>query len=121
VIGPLFLPGHTACHACYQLRRGACSNYEADYERVATAPARAPFPLALVAATAGLAATLAIRWLATRDPALPGRFYALETGPVLALSCHNVLRVPRCPACSPADRAMPAPWYRETTHADRAR
>jgi bacteriocin biosynthesis cyclodehydratase domain-containing protein len=121
VIGPLFLPGHTACHACYRLRRGACSNYEADFDTVATAPARAPFPRALVAATAGLAATLAIRWLATRDPALPGRFYALETGPVLALSCHHVLRVPRCPACGPRERAMPAPWYRETANADPAR
>jgi bacteriocin biosynthesis cyclodehydratase domain-containing protein len=121
VIGPLFLPGHSACHSCYQLRRAACSNYEADFQTVATAPARAPFPRALIAAAAGLAATLAIRWLATRDPALPGRFYALETGAVLALSCHHVLRVPRCPACSPPDRAMPAPWYRETADADPAR
>ena len=121
VIGPLFLPGVSACHACYQLRRGACSGYEDDFAAVAAAPARAPFPRALVAAAAGIAATSTLRWLAARDPVLPGRFYALETGPLLTLSCHHVLRVPRCPACGPPSTAMPAPWYRETADAGRAR
>jgi bacteriocin biosynthesis cyclodehydratase domain-containing protein len=114
VVGPLFLPGLSACHVCYRLRRGACSDFEDDFEAVEATPSRAASPRALVAAAAGIAALLLVRWLAARDPSLPGRFYALETGAILGLSHHHVLRVPRCPACGDAEPPLPAPWYRET-------
>jgi bacteriocin biosynthesis cyclodehydratase domain-containing protein len=114
VVGPLFLPGLSACHACYRLRRGACSDFEDDFETVDATPSRAASPRALVSAVAGIATLLLVRWLAARDPSLPGRFYAFETGAVLGLSHHHVLRVPRCPACGDAATPLPAPWYRET-------
>jgi bacteriocin biosynthesis cyclodehydratase domain-containing protein len=114
VVGPLFLPGLSACHNCYRLRRGACSDFEDDFDTVDATPSRAASPTALVSAAAGIATLLLVRWLAARDPSLPGRFYALETGAVLGLSHHHVLRVPRCPACGDAATPLPAPWYRET-------
>jgi oxazoline/thiazoline synthase len=117
VIGPLFLPGSSACRSCYRLRRGACSDYEDDFAVVDEAASRAAVPRALATAAAGIATLLVIRWLAAHDPSLPGRFYALETGAVLGLSHHHVLRVPRCPSCGDAATPLPAPWYREAARA----
>jgi len=117
VVGPLFLPGLSACHSCYRLRRGACSDYENDFDAIDEAASQAASPQALLAAAAGIATVLVIRWLAARDPTLPGRFYALETGAVLGLSHHHLLRVPRCPSCGDAAAPLPAPWYREAAHA----
>ena len=34
VVGPLFLPGASACRECFVLRRGACSGYDDDFELV---------------------------------------------------------------------------------------
>ena len=116
VVGPIFLPGVSACRACYGLRRAACSGYEEDFELLESEPTRAPMPLVLTAVASGIACLLAIRWLAVRDPSLPGRFYAFETGPVLRLTHHLVLRVPRCRVCGPAaGRAVPLPWFREAS------
>jgi bacteriocin biosynthesis cyclodehydratase domain-containing protein len=113
VVGPVFLPGASACRACYVTRRAACSGYEDDFDVLEAEPTRAPAPRALPIIAAGLASLLAIRWLTVEDPTLPGRFYALETGVVLGLSHHNVLRVPRCGACGPSERAVPSPWFED--------
>lgn len=114
VVGPLFLPHSSACRDCYRLRRAACSGYEEDFDLIEDEPTRAPAPSSLAVVAAGLAALLALRWLTADDPSLPGRFYALEPGPVVRLTHHLALRVPRCVACGPAaDRAVPLPWYRE--------
>jgi bacteriocin biosynthesis cyclodehydratase domain-containing protein len=114
VVGPVYLPGRSACHECYRLRRAAGSDYEEDFELVEHTPGRSASPAALVAVSAGLAALLALRWLATRDVSVPGRAYSIATRSLLELESHRVLRVPRCPACSPAEAALPSPWYRET-------
>ena len=113
VVGPLFLPGASACHTCYRLRRGACSGYEEDAELFDGRPIAAASPRPLEAVAAGLAAVLAIRWLATADPTLPGVFYAFEPGAPVRLSTHRALRVPRCPDCGPPERAMTSPWFAE--------
>ena len=110
VVGPLFLPGQSACRECYVARRGACSGYEEDFERVEAVPPRAAAPPPLASAAAALAAVLALRWCTVRDPTLPGSLYALEPGPVIRLSHHRLLRVPRCRACSP-QQAVPSPWH----------
>jgi bacteriocin biosynthesis cyclodehydratase domain-containing protein len=114
VVGPLFLPDRSACRACYVLRRAACSGYEDDFGVIDASPTRADSPAPLVSIAAGLAALLAIRWLTLGDPSQPGRFYALEAGATLRLTCHRVLRVPRCAECGPPDRAVPSPWFEET-------
>jgi bacteriocin biosynthesis cyclodehydratase domain-containing protein len=111
-VGPLFLPGRTCCHRCFQLRRASTSGYRDELlalERVSAAYGVTP-PVS--AAIAGLGATIALRWLADRDGRLPGRLWVLELWPATSLSEESVYRVPRCPACSPADRtAPPCPWY----------
>jgi bacteriocin biosynthesis cyclodehydratase domain-containing protein len=110
-VGPLFLPGETACHGCYRLRRSASLAF-GDLDRLLEPePVRAPAGPALEAVVAGLAATVALRWVVLRDPRVPGVLHAVEPD-ALQVTRHAVLRVPRCPACSGADRlAPPAPWF----------
>jgi bacteriocin biosynthesis cyclodehydratase domain-containing protein len=113
VVGPLFLPGASACRTCYRLRRGACSGYEDDFPLLAEVPVAASAPHSLGAVAAGLAAVLAIRWLTVRDPTVPGSFYTVEAATIVQLSAHRTLRVPRCPDCGPPEHAMPSPWFAE--------
>ncbi len=115
VAGPLFLPGESACRTCFVLRRGACSGYEDDFDLVEREPVRVSAPAALASIGAGLAALIALRWIASADPTLPGRFYALDSGSILRLSHDQLLRVPRCHACGPPRRAAPSPWFEETS------
>ena len=111
VVGPVFVPGRSACRECYVLRRAACSGYDEDFDVVERTALRAAEPPPLTALAASLAALLALRWLTTEDPALPGRFYAVEVGAVLRLRHDLVLRVPRCPRCGTPERSVPSPWF----------
>jgi bacteriocin biosynthesis cyclodehydratase domain-containing protein len=111
-VGPLVLPGQTCCYECLLLRRGANSGYGADLAEVEAAPLCAPPDPTLDAVTAALATHLAVRWLVGADLAVPGVVYTVETHPGLQLLEHTVLRVPRCLACSVAERASPPlPWH----------
>lgn len=114
VVGPLFLPGSSACGTCFALRRAACSGYEDDVALLEPLPLRARAPTPLLAVAAGLAATVAVRWLTAADPSLPGHLHVVEGGHPLGVSSHRVLRVPRCPDCGPFEQAVPAPWFAET-------
>lgn len=111
IAGPVFVPGTSACHTCFVTRRAAASGFDEDFDLVERTPRRAPLPAPLVSIAAGLAAILAVRWLTTADPTLPGRFYALEAGVVLGLRLERLLRVPRCAACGPHAQAVPSPWF----------
>ena len=114
-VGPLFVPGETCCHRCYRLRRHANVPYPDEFEAVESQPLAAATPPLLAAALAGLAALVAARWLALRDPLLPARLHTLELRPALSLEEHLVYRVPRCPACShTAVGGRPLPWFKET-------
>jgi len=111
-VGPLYVPGQTACHACYLLRRGATSGYEQDFALLERHPVRAAMPAAASTVAAGLAVLICLRWLGAHDPTLPGAFYALELHGTLGLTRHRVLRVPRCPACG-VPSPPSSPWFRE--------
>ena len=111
VVGPVFLPGRSACRECYVLRRAACSGYDEDFDVVERIALRAAEPPPLTALAASLASLLALRWLTAEDPALPGRLYAVEVGAVLRLRHDLVLRAPRCPRCGTPERAVPSPWF----------
>jgi bacteriocin biosynthesis cyclodehydratase domain-containing protein len=113
-VGPLFVPGETACHECYLLRRAAnltsleIRSGDREHGHHPTAPA-------LDAVIAGLAADLALRWLALEDTFVPSVVLAVEQAPELSFSRHVLLRVPRCPACSGLrGRATLGPWHGAT-------
>lgn len=111
-VGPLFLPGETACHRCYLLRRAAHLPRGGDPLGAGHYPS-AP---ALDAMQAGLSATMALRGLTDAVGLEAGVLLALEIAPELALTRHVVYRVPRCPACSPAqEQAVLSPWHAEST------
>jgi bacteriocin biosynthesis cyclodehydratase domain-containing protein len=111
-VGPLVLPHQTCCYDCLQLRLGASSGYAAEFAEVAATPlAVAPDP-SVAAITAALAAQLTVRWLIGGDAAVPGSLSTVETRPALRIDVHTVLRVPRCPSCSVAERSVPPlPWH----------
>ena len=112
VVGPLIVPGETACFCCYRLRRAAASGYGEELLALERAAVAAPSLAPLDRLAAELAVLAALRWLGTRDARLPGRLQtvALERGAVV--DSHLVLRVPRCPSCSGlAGLAPPLPWF----------
>jgi bacteriocin biosynthesis cyclodehydratase domain-containing protein len=114
VAGPLFLPGASACRACWLTRRAACSGYEDDFALVERQPARAPSSAPVIGLGAALASVVAVRWLTTADPGLPGRYYALETRAIMHLRFDHLLRVPRCATCGPPTSGVPSPWFEPT-------
>ena len=112
-VGPFYVPGETGCYECFRTRRAS----NVDYGRTALAlqevGASLPAAPSLELTIAGLAATLALRWLAHGDQFLPGTWYALELGLQPLLGGHVLYRVPRCAACSGiGEAAQPLPWHR---------
>lgn len=111
-VGPLFVPGETACYDCFRIRRASTSGYAEEFWSLEGSPGEAPDALPLRRAVAGIAGWLVLRWLVGRDASLPGVVHALEIGSSLTVAAHHVWRVPRCPSCSDAaDTAPPAPWF----------
>ena len=111
-VGPLVVPGESACHVCLLHRLAAHVEYGDELARVeSTAPAAGEVA-PLEAVSAGVAAQLALGWVIGFDTTIPGVLYVIETRPALSLTANTVLRVPRCPACSIADTlAPPLPWH----------
>jgi bacteriocin biosynthesis cyclodehydratase domain-containing protein len=111
-VGPLVVPGESPCHACFLLRLGAHLEYASDFGRIERMPTAVEAGAPLEAIVAGVASHLVLGWFGGHDTRLPGLVHVLESGPPLALSAHPLLRVPRCPACSPAKRHAPrVPWH----------
>jgi len=103
-VGPVFVPGETACHECFLVRRDATISPTRDRTR-------GPYleSPAIDAAVAGLAAHTALRHVTAAGEA--GTLLAVELAPDVRCTRHFVYRVPRCAACSPtALRAGLAPW-----------
>ena len=112
-VGPLYVPGETACYECFRFRRASNVDYGSEFLALQDVPAPLPAAAGVEQTVAGLAATFALRWLAYRDQFLPGTWYALELGVRPALEVHVLYRVPRCPACSGLGKAAePLPWHK---------
>jgi bacteriocin biosynthesis cyclodehydratase domain-containing protein len=111
-IGPLIVPGESCCYECVLRRRAANLEYGEHLREIERAPIAARADPAFESLVAAVAVHLALRWIGGQDLSLPGVLYAVEARPVLALGEHPVLRVPRCPVCSPVERrAAPLPWH----------
>ena len=111
LVGPLIVAGESCCYRCYALRRASTSGYREELRALEEVPLPDLDTPPLAAMTSAVAAILGLRWLAWRDPELPGRAHAVEQWPTLKVTVHTVHRVPRCPSCSPISRfAAPAPW-----------
>jgi bacteriocin biosynthesis cyclodehydratase domain-containing protein len=111
-IGPLVIPGESCCYECLVRRREANLEHGEHFREIEQAPLAARADPAFEAVVASLAAHLALRWIGGRDGSLPGVLHAVEVRPALSLGEHHVLRVPRCPVCSPVERrAAPLPWH----------
>jgi bacteriocin biosynthesis cyclodehydratase domain-containing protein len=111
-VGPLVVPGESACHECTLRRRGANLGFGDDIFDLEAAPRPDVAPATVAAAVAALAADVALRWTVGRDTTLPGVLHVVESRPELTFARHLVLRVPRCGVCSPVERtASPLPWH----------
>jgi ribosomal protein S12 methylthiotransferase accessory factor len=108
LVGPLVLPGRTACLACWRARSLACEDDPSEataYEQLLNEQRRPALherpvlpPLAVV--VGGMAALEALKYLLGLDvPTLAGRvqeYDALWT----RIDLHSVLQVPGCPRCN---------------------
>jgi bacteriocin biosynthesis cyclodehydratase domain-containing protein len=111
-IGPLFVPGETACYECFQLRRASNVKYSKEYLKLDEARSAFEQCMPLDMMAAGLGVLYALRWIGANDPALVGRLIALQPLSDRGISTHDVLRVPRCPACAGVvNVTAPSPWF----------
>jgi bacteriocin biosynthesis cyclodehydratase domain-containing protein len=111
-VGPLLVPHESPCYTCLQLRRDSTGGCAHELAQLRGIPAAAVPPPALLAAAAAVATEVVVRWIVAGDPSLPGALFTLESVPQLRVESHVVLRVPRCPSCSPAAAAAPqSPWH----------
>jgi ribosomal protein S12 methylthiotransferase accessory factor len=114
-VGPLIVPGQTACYECTITRLSANVDFAGLYREVLTAPA-APAPAAVQNWADSIAALIAVQWIGGRDSSLPGRLATL-TPQSRSTRTSTVLRVPRCQACGAPDYLpAAAPW--ESPHDD---
>jgi bacteriocin biosynthesis cyclodehydratase domain-containing protein len=110
LVGPLVLPGRSACFECTLLRRAAAVEYTDDAASLFDDAPPPPTPWFVDALAAATAVAVALQWIGCLDPRLPGEVRIVDAGQ-LAVSAERVLRVPRCPLCSPTARLGAAyPW-----------
>jgi bacteriocin biosynthesis cyclodehydratase domain-containing protein len=116
-LGPTIVPYQTACYTCFDLRRRTheteIEGYLGYRRRIADEADRAGGggTMAFFDVVAGHA-TLEVMRLLTgfAPPATIGRYHALSALSPAANS-HDVLKVPRCPACD-TRRSVPEAWDR---------
>ncbi|MGO1056872.1 TOMM precursor leader peptide-binding protein [Crossiella sp. CA198] len=123
-VGPWIVPGESACHHCYRLRRAAVFpdaglSVELPQARWLgprlDAAAAAP---GLVAVQTGLVLDWLLEYLALGDRSaqlVPGGVSTVELDlNGLRIGRHRVLRVPRCPRCAPGrDTGHPQVWFHQ--------
>lgn len=110
-VGPLVLPGETACSTCLRIRRHSALRDPELAERYEAVPAYRPVGGAVASLLAGLAVHVTLRWISRRDPQVAGMLFALRLRPHPDIQAHEVHPVPRCPACRRRPGHTPAPWH----------
>lgn len=112
-VGPLVVPGETACFECFRLRR---STHEADprarraIEAAGAGGRSAAGSLPAMASVLGDVAAVELLKLLGLHPPLGGPGTAVEVNLLASdMTARRVLRMPRCPVCSPlSERPAPA-------------
>lgn len=107
MIGPYVVPGQTACFACYELRARANADHASDHESIYrhwhTVQDCPPNWPVLPPATQLLGNQLALDALRViggqRLSAAYGKVLHIDLDSLLC-QAHEVLKLPRCPACS---------------------
>jgi adenylyltransferase/sulfurtransferase len=110
IVGPTVVPSETACYLCYKMRAVACAaNPEDELAHLRRLDRRKrddsdrrenhAFGVGAVGNLIGLEAVKCLTGIA--EPSALGRIIVLD---FMTLACrtHAVLRMPWCPACSPA-------------------
>lgn len=111
-VGPIFVPGETACFECFRIRRGANGGFEEEFWALEQTPLRLVGPPSLDALVGGLASFLLLRWVGVDDSVLLSASCAVGLGLVPSLDRHVLYPVPRCPACADvASQAPLNPWF----------
>ena len=113
-LGPLFVPGETACWEC--LRQRLEANREVDTFLRVMAHSRDPFPArpqlpSTLEVAAAMTATEVAKWVVLGDsPGLRDRVVTMHHGR-LATRDHRLVRRPQCPACGDPrlQASLPAP------------
>ncbi|WP_127841595.1 TOMM precursor leader peptide-binding protein [Actinomyces wuliandei] len=122
-VGPFCIPYQSACIKCFQLRRSA--NFSDDIFRPELlklqpidnpAPDFGPNPLHYI--QAGIVSNLLLESVTLRSHGpctMPGGLTTITIGDTgLEVQTRRVLRVPRCPDCSPvADTGFPQVWFHD--------
>lgn len=108
VVGPMVIPGETPCYRCYKLREKSNATHLQEYEvfeeylrnnpdhNVRQGSLR-PFE-SILGSVAALEVVHALTQLS--DPKSVGSLVVFDFTN-LALEAHPILRLPRCPSCSP--------------------
>jgi bacteriocin biosynthesis cyclodehydratase domain-containing protein len=112
LVGPIVVPGESCCYECVLLRRASNVDYGDDLADIEATPSAADADPGLVALATALVAHLVFRWVVGADTTLPGVLFAVDARPAPTVTQHAVLRVPRCPTCSPVNHRAPRlPWH----------
>lgn len=103
VVGPLVLPGESACYLCFDVQDEGARHLRDEFLIYKDALDRAQPETEADPASAMLAAAWTALAVARFDPAtadfLVGRVLRVETSRMEVMS-HRVLQIPRCPVCA---------------------
>ena len=109
-IGPVVVPGVTACFECATRRWASNTAFAADYEAVSRAVTPQSRDVSLDATVIGFALRYATRWLFANDWLVASNVLVYEPK-VFETTAHPVYRVARCTTCGPQPHAgMAYPW-----------
>jgi bacteriocin biosynthesis cyclodehydratase domain-containing protein len=117
-VGPLFVPGRTACFDCFETRVGMNLRERASYQRYKSLLAEGqvqlgapPLEPALTALLASHVALEAINYASTGNGFTVGKVLSVYL-PSMEMSFSEVLRVPGCPSCgATAERDAPELYF----------
>lgn len=108
IVGPLVVPGTTACHECYRTRSAANASDVAAIEATRAGDARSPVPFGLRHVLVGLALDALGRFVYYGSERLPGRVERFDLG-TGTMESETVLPMPDCPVCGSSERAESVP------------